>query len=126
MEEKKFFFPYEWFNDLSKLEYDHLPDFEAFYSELKEVNTLDQEYQLWLSQEQIGERPVTGEENYEMLKNVWSKEKMRTFEDFLKYYNILDVAPFVKAIDKLQELISIYLKLPFPFLAMQEKCSLNR
>ena len=40
--------------------------------------------------------------NYAFLKEVWQKENMETFEDFLRYYNNLDVIPFVEAVEKMQ------------------------
>ena len=76
----KFFFPYEWLDDLSKLNETCLPPYEAFFSSVKNCN-------------------ITLEE-YDLCKKVWLNKKMKTFKDFLVYYNNLDVASFLKAIEK--------------------------
>ena len=49
----------------------------------------------------ISERPKTGQENYRELQNIWSSNNMQTFKDFLKFYNNLDVKPFVIALERL-------------------------
>lgn len=82
VEETKGFFPYEWFDDVQKLEKDHLPPKEAFYSSLKETGV--------------------SEENYAFCRTVWREKNMRTFRDFLEWYNNLDVKPFVEAVEKMQ------------------------
>ena len=43
-EVRKSYFPYEWLDDYSKLQYSQLPSYDAFYSKLKGVNTLEAEY----------------------------------------------------------------------------------
>lgn len=43
-QQTKSYFPYEWFNDASKLDHPALPEFNAFYSHLKQHNVLDSEY----------------------------------------------------------------------------------
>ena len=50
-----------------------------------------------------GEKPKTGHENYAFIEKVWKEKGMKTFKDFLIYYNERDVGPFVSAILKLQE-----------------------
>ena len=87
-EESKFYFPYEWFDDERKLEATSLPPPEAFYSRLNQKNTLGE-----------GEGLI---QNYEMLQQVWKRQGMETFQDFLEYYNNLDVKPFVEAVEKMQ------------------------
>ena len=42
-------------------------------------------------------------ENYELLLKIWDDQNMNTFEDFLKFYNNLDVGPMVKGVVKLQD-----------------------
>ena len=44
---RKSYFPYEWLDDYSKLQYSQLPSYDAFYSKLKGVNTLEAEYKLF-------------------------------------------------------------------------------
>ena len=60
----KGFFPYEWLDDVSKLEYQSLPPHESFYSSLKQTNISLQEY--------------------EFCQHVWVERRMRTFKDFLE------------------------------------------
>ena len=91
VQEKKGFFPYEYFTSASRLQEVSLPPLgDAWWSSLKEKNVLDD-----------GEHSI--EENYEWLQEIWKKEKMQTFEDFLRWYNNLDVYPFVTAVSRLCE-----------------------
>ena len=89
VDEKKGFFPYEWFDSIEKLDNVELPPYDKFYSDLKKVNILDID----------GE----GQQNYEWLQEVWRTEGMTTFRDFLKWYNNLDVQPFVQAVENMQQ-----------------------
>ena len=88
VEDKKGFFPYEFFDSEEKLQERSLPPVESFWSSLKNKNVLD-------------DGVHTIEENYEWLKMIWKKEKMTTFKDFLVWYNKLDVYPFVVAVKRL-------------------------
>ena len=81
--QQKGYFPYEWPDDINKLEYTTLPSLEDFYSQLKGRN-------------------IT-EEEYAYCQQVWRDHKMTTFRDFLVWYNNLDVAPFVQAVEKFQQ-----------------------
>lgn len=81
--EQKGYFPYEWFDDVTKLEATSLPPHQAFYSHLKGSNI--------------------SEEEYEYCEKVWRDHQMRTFRDFLVWYNNLDVEPFVKAVENFQQ-----------------------
>ena len=38
--------------------------------------------------------PIKLDEDYYKLKEIWEKEGMKTFKDYLIYYNNLDTAPF--------------------------------
>lgn len=78
--EAKGFFPYEWVDCLSKLTSKQLPPQTAFYSSLTEKSISD--------------------EDYAYCKFIWESHKMETFKDFLVWYNNLDVAPFLEAIQK--------------------------
>ena len=80
----KFFFPYEWFDSYEKLDHPALPPVECFYSSLKQTNVLGG------SQEEI-------QANYKLCEEAWHREGMKTFKDFLVYYNSMDVGPMVKA-----------------------------
>ena len=88
VETRKGYFPYDWFDDVSKLEFPTLPPPEAFYSELKRCNTLGN------SKEEIMS-------NHKKLQDIWQRENMSTFRHYLEFYNLLDVGPFVQGLQKL-------------------------
>ena len=90
--EAKSYFPYEWFDDVSKLDHPSLPPYEAFVSTLRGVNVLEE-----------GEGEAAGRRRYESLETTWVEREMETFRDFLVFYNNLDVGPFVTAVEKMQE-----------------------
>ena len=75
----KFFFPYEYVDSLEKLNHT-LPNHEAFYSNLKETNIAETEYQAVVRK--------------------WREENWTSLHNLLVYYNNLDVEPFVEAIEK--------------------------
>ena len=87
---RKSFFPYQWFDSVSKLKDTALPPPDAFYSELKGVNSLGQDQK-------------TIEENFKELQNIWQQEGMTKFEHFLRFYNIRDVEPLVEAVMKMMK-----------------------
>jgi len=90
-EDKKAFFPYEYFQDISQLNETKLPPLgQAWWSSLKNKSILDD-----------GIKSI--EENYAWLEETWEKEQMKTFKDFLIWYNNLDVYPFIKALSRLCE-----------------------
>ena len=80
-EDAKGFFPYEWLDRLSKLDHTELPPHEAFYSTLKGTNISPEEYAY--------------------CQAVWSSKKMKTMRDFLRWYNDLDVTPFLTALQNM-------------------------
>ena len=43
------------------------------------------------------------EENYAAVQQAWTDEGMKTFKDYLIYYNNLDCKPFVEAVENLQK-----------------------
>ena len=75
----KFFFPYEYVDSLEKLNHT-LPNHEAFYSNLKETNITETEYQAVVRK--------------------WWGENWTSLHDLLLCYNNLDVQPFVEAVKK--------------------------
>jgi hypothetical protein len=79
--ESKGLFPYEWFDGVDKLNHPTLPSHEDFYSSLKDCNISPEEYQFY--------------------QHVWSDYGMSTIQDFLIWYNNLDVGPFVEAVENL-------------------------
>ena len=76
----KGFFPYTWFDSLEKLDVTSLPDdIEVFRSILTKKTITPEEFQL--------------------CRDVWTREGMTTFADFIRYYNNADVIGFVEALD---------------------------
>ena len=80
----KSWFPYEWFDSPDKLDYPSLPDYPAWYSR------------------QTGAYLLTLREWHEC-KRTFDERGMHTFSDWLRYYNNLDVAPFVEALVKMRD-----------------------
>ena len=78
--EEKGFFPYEWMDDVSKLECKALPPREAFYSSLK--------------------NETLSESDYALCQRAWRDNGMSKMKDFLIWYNNLDVKPMLEAIAK--------------------------
>ena len=79
----KSWFPYEWFDRPEKLDYPGLPEYEKWYSKLK------------------GEYVLTREE-WEGCQRLFKENGMQTFADWLRYYNNLDVAPGLEALQKMR------------------------
>ena len=73
-------FPYEYMDDLQKLEDRVLPPQSAFFSQLKNEGISDADYA--------------------RCQAVWHDNQMKTMRDFLVWYNNRDVIPFLQAIDK--------------------------
>ena len=112
--ETKAFFPYEWFNDPSKLDDTILPEYDAFFSKLKNHNVLEHEHNTFtkllnsgftvekaIKKLKLGGIPNTGPENYAMLQNIWQTHGMTTFKDFVRWYNNKDVVPTLEALQKM-------------------------
>ena len=115
-EETKGFFPYEWFHNLKKLNNKDLPPYESFFSKLRNTNALEKDYNDFeifttsgLSSEQavcklwLNKIPPTGDEKYAYLRNIWASEGMKSFKDFLMWYNNKDVVPTLEAMQKMIE-----------------------
>ena len=79
----KSWLPYEWFNSAEKLDYPGLPDYLHWYSKLKN------EY-------------VLTRKEWEECQRLFKEKGMKTFKDWLKYYNNLDVAPGLEALQKMK------------------------
>ena len=73
-------FPYEYMDDLQKLEDRVLPPQSAFFSQLKNEGISDADYA--------------------RCQAVWHDNQMKTMRDFLVWYNNRDVTPFLDATDK--------------------------
>ena len=80
----KSWLPYEWFDSPDKLDFPGLPPYMAWYSKLK------------------GEYVLTLKE-YDDCHRIFKELGMQTFGDWLEYYNNLDVAPFLEALQKMKE-----------------------
>ena len=80
----KSWLPYEWFDSPDKLDFPGLPPYMAWYSKLK------------------GEYVLTLKE-YDDCHRIFKERGMQTFDDWLEYYNNLDVAPFLEALQKMKE-----------------------
>ena len=79
----KSWLPYEWFDSADKLDYKGLPPYWCWYSQLKNSFVL------------------TSKE-YDECKRVFQERGMKTFGDWLEYYNNLDVTPFLETIEKMK------------------------
>ena len=79
----KSWFPYEWFDTPEKLDFCGLPKYEDWYSKLK------------------GDYVLTREE-WEGCQRMFKEKGMCTFADWLRYYNNLDVAPGLEALEKMR------------------------
>ena len=82
-EAAKSWLPYEWFDAPEKLDYPGLPEYEAWYSKLK------------------GGYVLTREE-WEGCQRLFKEKGMRTFKDWLRYYNNHDVEPGLEALEKMK------------------------
>ena len=82
-ETTKSWLPYEWFDDIKKLDYPGLPDYPDWYSNLKGGFTLK----------------LT---EWKACKRTFWEEGMKTFKDWVRYYNNLDVAPGLEALEKMR------------------------
>ena len=80
----KSWLPYEWFDSPDKLDFPGLPPYMAWYSKLK------------------GGYVLTLKE-YDDCHRIFKERGMQTFGDWLEYYNNLDVAPFLEALQKMKE-----------------------
>ena len=111
--ETKGFFPYEWFDHLEKMQKPELPPYDAFYSKLRSRNLLETEYTDYVNllksgltteqaviKRKLSKPPATGIENYHYLQQIWKQEQMRSFKEFLRWYNKKDVVPTLEAIQK--------------------------
>ena len=79
----KSWFPYEWFDTPEKLDFRGLPKYEDWYSKLK------------------GGYVLTRDE-WDGCQRLFKEKGMCTFADWLRYYNNLDVAPGLEALEKMR------------------------
>jgi hypothetical protein len=81
--ENKRLFPYEWFDGVDKLNHPTLSSHEDFYSSMTDCSI--------------------SPEDYAYCQHIWSDYGMSTFQDFLIWYNNMDVGPFVQTVENLQK-----------------------
>ena len=81
---QKLSFPYEWFDSFKKLNHIGPVKYEEFYSSLKGGITISQE-------------------EYRNFCDEFHKRGCVTMKDWLKEYNLADVEPFIKALEKTRE-----------------------
>lgn len=101
---RKWFFPYEFMDDVTKLQAD-LPPYpsRAWYSNLKDVDLLDEEHQAWERKGKIGEEPPNGYQKFQQVQKLWTELGCQNLGQYLLHYNKSDVAPAIAAIQALQE-----------------------
>ena len=115
-EETKGFFPHEWFDSSTKLDCDRLPPYDSFFSKLKNLNLLETDFCQFKKMMESGkeeldvlrelglkEKPLSGKESDALLEKVWKMEKMKTFRDFLRWYNNKVVVPTLQAMNKMMK-----------------------
>ena len=107
--EAKSYFPYEWFDHPAKLDFPCLPPYQTFYSEQKQRNVLEvrDKKEDDDNDDQDHNDKVLCARRYRELQDIWRHRGMVTFHDFLEYYNNLDLGPFVQAVEKCKNSISI-------------------
>ena len=115
-EETKGYFPYEWFDSSTKLDCNHLPPYDSFFSKQKNLNPLEKDFCQFKKMMESGKgeldvlrelglkgKPLSGKENYALLEKLWKMEKMKIFRDFLRWYNNKDVVPTLQAMKKMMK-----------------------
>ena len=111
--ETKGIFSYEWVIFPEKMESNELPPYDSFFSILSKNNPLEKEYNDFQNLVNSGSTteqavaklrmdriPLTGVENYSYLQSVWVSEGMKSFTDFLMWYNNKNVVPTLEIYDK--------------------------
>ena len=108
------FIPYEGFDHPDKKQKTVLPPYDAFHSKLRSCNPLEIDYtddfnllksELTTKQAviklKLWNRSPTGIEFYKYLQQIWKREKMSSFKDFLRWSNKKDIVPTLEAMQKL-------------------------
>lgn len=84
---QKAVFCYEYLDNFHKLQDKQLPDYDKWFSKLKNKNI--------------------SEEEYNNACKIWKDNNMKTLKDYLIYYNNLDVVPFVESIEKMKSFYKV-------------------
>ena len=87
-ETEKSWFPYDWFDNPKKLDFEGLPDYEEWFSKLKGGYVLT-------------------EEEYARCQRRFKEKGMSIFADWLRDYNDRDVAPGLDALEKMRNAVSL-------------------
>ena len=90
--------------------------YDSFFSKLRNINPLEKHYNDFenvntsgLFSEQavfklrLNNIPPTVDENYAFLGRIWVSERMKSFKDFVLWYNTKDVVPTLEAMQKMIE-----------------------
>ena len=113
--EQEAVFPDEWFEDNEKLKHTELLLIaDSFYSKLKKCNVLESDFIMYncllkkgicssvaLKKHELKSPPQEKDQNYQDLREVWRRNRMESFQEFLKWYNKKDVVPTVEALQKM-------------------------
>ena len=115
-QETKAYFPYKWFDSFTKLDCNHLPPYDSFFSKLKNLNPLEKDFIQFKKMMESGneeldvlrelglnEKPLSGKENYAFLEKLRMMVKMITFRDILCWYNNKDVVSTLQAMNKMMK-----------------------
>ena len=109
----KSWFPYEWFDDLSKLLHTEFPSYDSFYSTLKSNNTLEPSSSDRLAEDELkiilrtptrespllpSEKELIGQYRYHTIREMFLTNNW-TMRDYLAYYNNLDTQPFIDVLE---------------------------
>ena len=94
-----------------------LPIADAFYSKLKNFNVLDTDFNMYncllkkgisssgaLKKLGLMSPPQGKEQNYQILRKIWRRNHMETFQVFLKWYNNKEVVPTLEALQKMMQI----------------------
>ena len=99
----RFCFPYEYLVSSDKLSETFLPPYSAFFSKLQDKTFSTMKFKTFIKNSDSGPNlriSKTGEENYEIIKEVWHSKNFQTMLDIVKCYNCLDVQPSHEAVQK--------------------------
>lgn len=97
--QEKTVWPYDWFDNVEKLDDTELPAYEKFSSIMKDGRNLLNLVEREEKEEDMGED--YGRKQWMDLKNMWNANQWNTMADYLSFYNNLDTKHLVKGIEKL-------------------------
>ena len=93
-----------------------LSPYDSSFTKLRKINPLEKDYNDFenlttsslLSEQavcklRLNKIPPAGDEGYAFLRSSWVSERMKSFRDFLMWYNNKDVVPTLEAMQKMIE-----------------------